>query len=180
MYKKHLFWLVLTLIMGASYANAQVNRSGVYYYIGAGRELTDKTNVRMFYYDGETIYTASKTASYVSAKLNEDPYYWVEYLTTKVKSGKYTYEPSLSTSKNEVYSRKTGTTQCVPPQFMTGDASKDLYFKVDGTEYYAISRDLNTVIHWNESKNSSEVKNKTYLVRVPESDLDKDPHDFLK
>lgn len=165
--------------MGASYANAQVNRSGVYYYIEAGKELTDKTYVRMFYYDGSTIYTTSKTASNVSAKLHSDSSYWVEYLISK-SGRKLSYESSLSTSKNDVYSAKRTGEPYYDPTFFTGDPTDNMVFPIVGTDYYAISSDLNTVIFWYETKSSSEVKGKTYYVRVSESDLDKDPHDFLK
>lgn len=156
-----------------------VSHAQLYYYIEAGEELTQSTDVLMVYIEGSKLTLLSEKASSISGHLSQDSYYWVRKMRNRLADTTYGYDNMLSNSSYKVY--KSPDYSYINGYFPQPDghwasSKKD---KLIGYHYTAISSDKSVRIFWYQTLNSNEVKNKTYYNRINESQLNIDPYDFL-
>lgn len=178
--KKFVCFVVMVLLLGALNLEAQVY--GCYYFIPSGTELTGSTKIKIVYFSGNTMAYTDEYASTVSSKLSSNPSYWANTLKKELSRRRsensiITYNSSVSTSSYDVYRGETFGSQ---RYVQTGPFSYGWVQSKDGGHFfYAISKDKNTLIYWNEPAGSSDVRNKGYYDRIDEGMLKVDAHDFL-
>lgn len=178
------FFLFVVVIFGCVFnINAQL-----YYFVESGKEVTSSTTIMMVYVRGSKMYSASKTASEISSKLHSNSSYWEDWMRKKLRKDDepYEYDSSLSTSSYNVYkSPWRGQGQIVMTGYGSPYGTYGPSFGMTkgsrfGDYYRGISSDGSTCITWRQSKDSDEVKGKTYWERVNPDILNQDPHDFLR
>lgn len=160
----------------------------LYYFVKSGSNLSSSTRIMMVYVSGSRCYSASKTASEISAKLHSDSGYWENWMYGNLQKADepFEYDSSLSTSSYEVYkSPWRGQGDIVMTGYGDPYGAYGPSFGVTkgsriGDYYRAISSDGKTCITWRQRKNSDEVKDRTYWECVNPDVLNQDPHDFLR
>lgn len=174
--KRFILFIALSLIINV--IKAQLSGSEVYYYVPAGSSISNSTTVYMVYFDylNDRFVLTSSSRSTVISKLESNSDYWYDKLMTYMEkpTNGFKYDSSLSTSQRVVYKKAWyGSTQFVPHTFNPMNPYDAGHFEtpVIGTYYNAFSYDKESMITWQERKNSSEIINKSYYKRVDLKDL---------
>lgn len=154
-----------------SVAKAQLYGSDVYYYVPAGVNITDGTEIYMFYFDGTDLGCLSRSRKNIIKYLEEDSEHWCDELKRQLEKRTSTsekkYDSSVSTSSRTVYKGAW-----LGPMSTYGVGTNwGTYYPRIGDTYYAFSNDKESLIIWRERKNSSDVVDKKYYKRVDVKDL---------
>lgn len=143
----------------------------LYYFKPENATLNNSTNVYIVYINGSDLGCTQKKYSEIIGKNASDSSYWITTLKKQMESGSalWRYDSELSTSSFTVYKSVKGNSSG-----SWGDPNPNIYY------YRAISSDGNTLIVWRQRKGSEEVIDRRNYVRISDSTMNADPHDFLK
>ncbi len=177
---KRIFVTIMVIAFVQIAINAQIYGSSEYYYVPAGVNLTDNTQIYVVYFNGHRLVSTEKSRSFVVNKLSESSSYWLREMKRILEnpSNGSKYNSSLSTSAREVYENEWYGSQTSSYDPYSGSWTWNQ--PVLGKYFKAFSKDKSSMIMWRERKNSSTVQNKTYYKLVSKDELTPaSNHDFL-
>lgn len=168
---KNLFFLAIAICI-ASGVKAQFYDDEVYYFLQAGKSLSDRSaTIAIVYFKGKNIACenlAGNNLEKIQKNLKKSSTYYEDHL--KEKGRRYTYNSENSTSQKITY---------IIPQHQIN--SIYLGCTSYGNEYWTFDKDMSNAIHWEEKYNSDEIRYKTYYIRISIEDIMPKPsnRDFL-
>ena len=160
-----------------------VSNAQLQYYLAAGEELSASTTIKIVYVEGNRLTSDWMEASRISGYLSKDANYIVKHMRKRMSEMDdlvYSFDDGLSNSSYRVY--KEPEYSYISGYFPQpgGGWQSSTRDKLIGYWSTAISMDKSVLIHWTQSLNSNEIKNKKYFNRISESKLKIDPYDFLR